>query len=79
VAGARSGVDAGAWDVSAVSGEEIAAVRRFLQRRATLDLGPRRALAHRLEQGLRAKVSGAPEDLSAERFLEELVQVKASR
>jgi hypothetical protein len=57
----------------------MAAVRRFLQRRVTLDQRPRRELAHRLEQGLRAKVSGAPEGLSAEVFLEELARVKATR
>ncbi len=67
------------WDVSAVSNEEMIAVRRFLQRRATLDQRPRQELAHRLEQGLRTKVSGAPEGLSAEGFLEELARVKASR
>ena len=72
-------VDSGGWDVSAVSSEETIAVRRFLQRRSTLDRRPRQALAHRLEQGLRAKVSGAPEGLDAERFLEELARVKASR
>ena len=69
-------VDASIWDVSAVSGEEIAAVRRFLQRRVTLDLGPRRELAHRLEQGLRPKVSGAPA-LNAETFLEALLRAKS--
>lgn len=76
---AQPAVDSSGWDVSAVSNEEMAAVRRFLQRRVTLDQGPRRELAHRLEQGLRAKVAGAPEGLHAERFLEELARAKASR
>jgi uncharacterized RDD family membrane protein YckC len=71
--------DASGWDVSAVSAEELAAVRRFLERRASLDRHARIELAHRLEQGLRAKVAGAPEGLDAEGFLEALAWVKASR
>jgi uncharacterized RDD family membrane protein YckC len=72
-------LDAGGWDVSAVSAEELAAVRRFLERRASLDRHARIELAHRLEQGLRAKVAGAPEAIDAEGFLEGLARVKASR
>jgi uncharacterized RDD family membrane protein YckC len=71
--------DAGDWDVSAVSSEELAAVRRFLERRESLDRRARAELAHRLEQGLRAKVAGAPDGLTAESFLEQLARVKASR
>jgi uncharacterized RDD family membrane protein YckC len=67
------------WDVSAVSLEELAAVRRFLERRESLDRRARVELAHRLEQGLRAKVAGAPEGLGAEGFLEGLARVKANR
>lgn len=67
------------WDVSAVSIEELAAVRRFLQRRESLDSGSRRELAHRLEQGLRPKVAGVPRGLEAERFLEVLARVKSAR
>lgn len=67
------------WDVSAVSGDEIAAVRRFLERRDELSSQARRELGFRLEQGLREKVAGAPASLTPELFLETLVQVKASR
>jgi uncharacterized RDD family membrane protein YckC len=67
------------WDVSAVSAEELVAVRRFLERRESLDRRARAELAHRLEQGLRAKVAGAPAQLGAEGFLEELARVKATR
>jgi len=67
------------WDVSAVTPEELAAVRRFLERRDTLDARARRELAHRLEQGLRAKVAGASPELSSESFLEALAMSKASR
>lgn len=67
------------WDVSAVSAEELAAVRRFLERRGELSASARRELAYRLEQGLRRKVAGAPDSLSAEAFLTALVQAKSSR
>jgi uncharacterized RDD family membrane protein YckC len=67
------------WDVSAVSGDELAAVRRFLERRDELSSQARRELGFRLEQGLREKVAGAPQSLTPEGFLETLVQVKASR
>jgi len=70
---------AGGWDVSAVSAAELAAVRRFLERRESLDASARAELAYRLEQGLRAKVAGAPRELAPERFLEMLAQAKASR
>jgi uncharacterized RDD family membrane protein YckC len=76
---AHGGLDSSGWDVSAVSVDELVAVRRFLERRNSLDRGARQELAHRLEHGLRAKVAGAPVGLSAEGFLEELSRVKASR
>jgi uncharacterized RDD family membrane protein YckC len=76
---AQGGLDSSGWDVSAVRIEELVAVRRFLERRESLDRGARQELAHRLEHGLRAKVAGAPLELSAEGFLEELARVKASR
>jgi uncharacterized RDD family membrane protein YckC len=68
-----------AWDVSAVTPSELAAVRSFLERRDTLDRGPRAQLALRLAQGLRAKVAGASEQMPAERFLEELVRRRSRR
>jgi uncharacterized RDD family membrane protein YckC len=67
------------WDVSAVSPEELATVRRFLERREDLDARARRELAHRLEQGLRTKVAGAPAELSSESFLEALAVSKSAR
>jgi uncharacterized RDD family membrane protein YckC len=76
---AQGAIDSSGWDVSAVSVDELAAVRRFLERRESLDRGARQALAHRLAHGLRTKVAGAPPDLSAEDFLQELARVKASR
>ena len=67
------------WDVSAVSTAELAAVRRFLERRTSLDAPARQELAYRLAQGMRAKVAGAPEGLDAESFLEALARVKSTR
>jgi len=65
------------WDVSAVSAQELAMVRRYLDRRETLDPAARRELAFQLQQGLRAKVAGVPERLSPERFLEAIAERKA--
>jgi uncharacterized RDD family membrane protein YckC len=76
---ASDALDTTGWDVSAVSAEELAAVRRFLERREHLDTRARGELAYRLEQGLRPKVAGAPEGLAPERFLEELARAKAAR
>jgi len=66
----------GDWDVSAVTAEEMVAVRRFLERRASLEAAPRRELAYRLEQGLRPKVAGAPAG-APESFLEALTLQKS--
>jgi len=67
------------WDVSAITAPELAAVRRFLERRGTLDTRARRDLAHRLEQALRRKTAGAPQTPDAEVFLERLAEEKAGR
>ncbi|MCA1682403.1 MAG: RDD family protein [Actinobacteria bacterium] len=67
------------WDVSAISAEEIAVVRRFIERRATLGRDARLALAVRLAEGLRPRVGGAPAGQPAERFLETLLATKAAR
>ncbi len=67
------------WDASAVTAGETAAVRHFLARRETLDAGARRALAHRLAGGLRPKVTGAPQGLGSEAFLEQLAELKRGR
>jgi uncharacterized RDD family membrane protein YckC len=67
------------WDVSAISADDIATVRRFLERRESLARGPREDLAADMARRLRARVAGAPEDLTAERFLELLSAAKAAR
>lgn len=69
----------GAWDVSAVSADEAATVRRFLDRRAGLTPQARSRLANELAARLSPKVVGPGPDLGAEAFLEELAAVKATR
>ncbi len=68
-----------AWDVSAVTPEEIAAVRRFLDRRGDLVPEARARLGWELAERLRPKVAGAPDTLRGEPFLEQLAAAKASR
>jgi uncharacterized RDD family membrane protein YckC len=67
------------WDVSAVTGDELAAVRRFLERRHELERGARHDLGWQLAERLRPKVAGAPAELSPEGFLERLAAAKAAR
>jgi len=67
------------WDVGTVTADELLTVRRFLDRRATIDTGARAQLAHTLAERLRPKVGGAPPDLRGEPFLEAVVAAKSSR
>lgn len=67
------------WDVSAITADELAVVRHFLERRDGLGPDARRALALRLAEGLRPRVTGASPDAPAERFLETLLATKAAR
>ena len=67
------------WDTSAVTTDEIAAVRRFLERRHEIDLEARRRLAYTFASRLRPKVAGAPPNVGDEEFLALLVAAKASR
>jgi uncharacterized RDD family membrane protein YckC len=67
------------WDVSAVTAEELAAVRSFLARRYDFEPTARRTLARQLADGLAPRVGGAPAGTSPEDFLEKLARTKASR
>jgi len=67
------------WDVSAVTAEELAAVRRFLERRHELTPAARAQLGSTLTARLRPKVAGAPDGLAGEPFLESLAAAKAAR
>jgi uncharacterized RDD family membrane protein YckC len=70
-----------AWDVSAVTPDEMTTVRQFLDRRLTLEPHARAQLAWDLATKLRDKVAGT-DDRSAptpEAFLEGLAAAKAAR
>lgn len=67
------------WDVSAVTADEVAAVRSFLGRRAELDPGHRSNLAQTLAFQLMPKVAGVPLEGGPEAFLERVVAAKLSR
>jgi uncharacterized RDD family membrane protein YckC len=77
---APGGTELPPWDVSAVSGEELAAVRSFLMRRNEITLDARVQISGMLAQKLRPKVVGAEvSQLGDEPFLELLARVKAMR
>jgi uncharacterized RDD family membrane protein YckC len=71
--------DAGLWDTSAVTAEEVATVRRFLDRRASLTPAARDRLAMEMATRLGPKVVGPPRHWDPEEFLEYLVATKAAR
>ncbi len=71
--------DADTWDLSSVTAEDLATVRRFLERRTTLTPEARNRLARELAGRLRPKVLGPPDDLHPEMFLEEVAAAKAAR
>jgi uncharacterized RDD family membrane protein YckC len=67
------------WDATAVTADELAAVRSFLARRYELTNEARYRLAVDLAGALRPKVVGAPENLGSEVFLEKLAAAKLPR
>ena len=71
--------DSALYDVSAVSAEEVATVRRFLDRRAALTPEARDRLARDMAARLGPKVVGPPRQWEPEAFLEYLVAAKAAR
>lgn len=72
-------VDALSWDLSAVTTDEVATVRAFLERRHRLEAPARQQLAAQLASRLHGKVAGPPTDQGPERFLESLVAAKLAR
>jgi hypothetical protein len=64
------------WDVTAISAEDVATVRSFLERRYDLRDEARRTIGRELAGRLRPRVGGVQSDLSDERFLELLAAVK---
>jgi uncharacterized RDD family membrane protein YckC len=67
------------WDVSAVSVEDVATLRQFLERRVSLSPGARAHLATDLAARVRPKVVGAPDGWHPESFLEGVVAAKTAR
>jgi uncharacterized RDD family membrane protein YckC len=65
------------WDVSAITPQELAAIRQFLERRDTLDREARSELAARLANGFGNKVAGAQLRGDPEAFLQTLADLKA--
>ena len=66
------------WDVAAITSDDLATIRRFLERRGQLDLHARAHLAQELAGRLQHKVVGAP-PMSPETFLEAVSAAKAKR
>jgi uncharacterized RDD family membrane protein YckC len=67
------------WDVSAITQEELAAIRSFLARRDSFAPPARRGLARDLAARLGAKVAGPPPGLPAETLLEGIAAAKSAR
>jgi uncharacterized RDD family membrane protein YckC len=80
--GAPPRIDAGpaaTWDVTAISADDVATVRSFLERRDALRPQARHEIAGQLAARLRPRVGGAPPTLGDESFLELLVAAKSQR
>jgi uncharacterized RDD family membrane protein YckC len=67
------------WDVSAITQEELAAIRSFLARRDSFAPAARRGLARELAARLGEKVAGLPSGLPAETLLEGIAAAKSAR
>jgi uncharacterized RDD family membrane protein YckC len=67
------------WDATALTSEETATGRRFLERRTTLVPEARARLAAELAGRLRPKVATPSDDLADETFLERAVAAKLHR
>ena len=67
------------WDVSSITADEVATVRRFLERRTSLTPEARDRLAMEMATRLGPKVVGPPRQWEPEAFLEYLVATKAAR
>jgi uncharacterized RDD family membrane protein YckC len=76
---AAAPAETASWDTSAITAEEVAAVRRFLERRFEIEAGARAELARTFATRLWPKVAGAREGLDAEEFLKLLVAAKTAR
>jgi uncharacterized RDD family membrane protein YckC len=66
-------------DVSAITADEVATVRRFLDRRSSLDAAAAERLAIDLVARLAPRIGGAPANMPAEALLELVVAAKVLR
>lgn len=71
--------DLPAWDVSGLRETELAALRRFLERRSDLDPVPRSLLARDLAERLRPRIGGVGAEIEPERFLELIAALRGLR
>lgn len=67
------------WDVSAVTDEDVAIMRQFLNRREALKPDARRKLGFEIANAVEAKVSRPPERLTSEETIETVLEIKESR
>jgi uncharacterized RDD family membrane protein YckC len=67
------------WDVSAITQEDLAAVRTFLARRSGFTPAARDGLARELAARLDPKVAGQPAGIAPEALLEGIAAAKAAR
>ena len=74
-----AGMPSGGWDVGSVTADELATLRRFLERRAQLDPQARMRIASELASRIRPKVAGAPATIHPEALIEQIVRIKMAR
>jgi uncharacterized RDD family membrane protein YckC len=79
LAGGLAADELEAWDVSAVTADEVAAVREFLTRRGALTPEARTRVAYEMAVRLRPKVVGPNQAMAPEAFLEAVVAAKSLR
>ncbi len=70
---------AGSWDTSAITPEQLDAVRHFLTRRGSIQPAHRQRLAAELAAGVRERVVGAEPGLGDEWLLEVVAALRSSR
>ena len=76
---ATGGIDVSAWDVTAVTDDEVAAIRQFLSRRTSITAEARARLGREMASRLRPKVVATQDSLGIETFLEGVVRAKSER
>lgn len=67
------------WDVSAVTDEDVAMMRQFLNRREILKPDARRRIGFEIAKGIEAKVSRPPQQMTSEQTIETVLEIKEGR